>query len=132
MLLEIAANPKTSLIHHALAINGIARLVKDSASVSVDQRISLCIKALEIVRRTDEKKGIISALGTLPDEKAADKLLLLAGDPDLKSESAMALLDLAGRMRGADKAFSKEVAQKVRKMEISQTINRQADKVAAD
>ncbi len=129
ILLDIAAKPQTSLTHYVLATRGALRLISAADAVPADERTSLCLRALEQARRDEEKRQVIAALGTLPSQKAADRLLELAKDENLKSEAVLAAVECAGNMLMTDRQAARAVAQKVRDMNISDEVNRRADAV---
>jgi NAD-dependent DNA ligase len=47
----------------------------------------------------------------------------------MKTEAALATVDLAGRMMATDRQAARTLAQKIRDMNISEEVNRQTDAV---
>lgn len=129
VLLDIAAGTETSLTHYALATRGALRLISASDSVAADERTGLCLRLLEQARRDEEKRQAIATLGSLPSRKAADRLLELAQSETFRSEAGSAALECAAGLLRTDRQAARELAQKVRDMNISDNVNRRADAV---
>jgi HEAT repeat protein len=129
ILLGIATNPETSLTHHVLAIRGALRLIKSSNSAPLEDRVKLCFYAFDNARRDEEKKQAISAMGSLPSEKVAARLLELAKNDSLKTEAGLAGVELAGNMLRTNRQAARDLAQKIRDLNISDEINNRADRI---
>jgi len=129
ILCGIASNTETTLTHHVLALRGTIRLIKESNSAPLDDRTALCFKAFELARRDEEKKQAISAMGSLPSEKVAGRLLELAKDDNLKAEAGLAAVELAGNMLRTNRQAGRDLARKIREMNISDEINSRADRI---
>jgi len=129
ILLGIATKSETALTHHVLATRGAIRLIRDSNSAPLDDRTKLCFYAFENARRDEEKKQAISAMGSLPNEEVARRLLELAGDPNLKVEAGLGAVELAGNMLRTNRQAARDLAQKIRDLNISDEINSRADRV---
>ncbi|MBN1973955.1 MAG: HEAT repeat domain-containing protein [Sedimentisphaerales bacterium] len=128
-LIDIASKSETSVAHHVLAVRGILRLIDGNVSVPVEDRASLCLSTYEIARRNEEKGQIISAMANLPGSKVADKLMEIAGGDTLKSEAALAAVQLAGNISRTDGQAGQALAQKVIDLNISEQINLEAQNV---
>lgn len=129
ILLGIASNPETTLTHHVLAIRGAIRLIKSSDSAPVNDRTALCFKAFEQARRDEEKKLAISAMGSIPNAEVARRLLELTKNLNLKAEAGLGAVELAGNMLRTDRQAARDLAQKIRDLNISDEINRRADRI---
>ena len=129
ILLGIASNTETTLTHHVLALRGTIRLIKESNSAPFDDRTALCFKAFELARRDEEKKQAISAMGSLPSEKVAGRLLELVNDDSLKTEAGLAAVELAGNMLRTNRQAGRDLARKIRDLNISDEINSRADRI---
>ncbi len=130
VLLDIASKPETSLTHHVLAITGAVRLIKAATSAPLSDRADLCFSAFDYARRDEEKKLVISAMGSVPEKKVAGRLLELVRNDALKIEAGLAAVELAGNMARTDRQAALELAQKIRELNLSDEINRRADDVA--
>jgi HEAT repeat protein len=129
ILLDIASNPETTLTHHVLAIRGAIRLIKNSDSAPVNDRTALCFKAFEHARREQEKKQAVSAMGSIPNEEVARKLLELTKELNLKAEAGLSAVEVAGNMLRMNRQAARDLAQKIRDLNISDEINRRADRI---
>ncbi len=130
VLLDIASKPETSLTHHVLAITGAVRLIKAGTSAPLSDRAELCFSAFDYARRDQEKKLAISAMGSVPDKKVAERLLELVKNDALKIEAGLAAVELAGNMVRTDRQAAQNLAQVIRELNLSDEINRRADDVA--
>jgi HEAT repeat protein len=128
-LVAIASKPETSLTHYVLAVRGALRLIGASESAPMDQRVTLCLATFDKARRDDEKRQAVATLGALPCQKAIDRLQDLIKNETLKTEAALATVDLASRMAATDRQGARTLAQKIRDMNISDEVNRRADSV---
>jgi len=129
ILLDIASNPETSLTHYVLATRGVLQLIQTSEFVPLDERASDCIKAFDNARRDEEKRLAVSTMAFLPVAKVADKLMELLRDANFKEEAALAAVQLATEMLRTDRQAARDLAQKIRDMNISEYINRQAERI---
>ena len=129
VLVDIASKPQTSLTHYALATRGALRLITASQSIPLDGRVTLCLKALDQARRDEEKRQAIAALGALPSTQAANRLLELAKNENLKGEAGLAVVTLAGNMLATDRQAAQALAQKILDLNISDDINSRANAV---
>lgn len=128
-LIAIAANKKTTLIHHVLGIAGAAKAIKADTSAPLDTRVDLCLAALDAARRDAEKTQVIAALGTLPSKKASEALLALTDNEELRVAAGLATVGVANSLRAKDRKASRALAEKVKAMNISKAVNQAADKV---
>ncbi|UCC97662.1 MAG: HEAT repeat domain-containing protein [Phycisphaerales bacterium] len=129
ILLGIASRPETSLTHHVLTIRGAVRLIRAATSAPLGDRADLCFSAFDYARREDEKKEAISAMGSVPDRKVAERLLELARNGRLKIEAGLAAVELAGNMARTNSQAARALAKTIRDMDLSAEINRRADNV---
>ncbi len=128
-LVDIATKPETSLTHYVLAVRGALRLISISDSAPLDDRISLCLYTLDHARRDDEKRQAVAALGVLPGQQAVERLLALAGEGELKTEAGLAAVELAARMLRTDRQAARDLARKIRDLNISDEVNRRAESI---
>ena len=129
VLLAIASRSETSLTHYVLAVRGALRLIVTSDSAPLDKRVALCLHAFDIARRDDEKRQVIAAMGALPSAKIAERLLALAKDGSFKTEAALAAVELAGNMLRSDREAARDLAQKIRDLNVSDDVNSRAEAV---
>lgn len=129
VLLTIASRSETSLTHYVLAVRGALRLIVTSDSAPLDTRVALCSRAFDVARRDDEKRQVIAAMGALPSPKVGERLVALAKDGSFKTEAALAAVELAGNMLRSDREAARDLAQKIRDMNVSDDVNGRAEAV---
>jgi len=129
ILLGIASKSETALTHHVLATRGAIRLIRESNSAPLNDRTKLCFYAFEQARRDQEKKQAISAMGSLPNEEVAKRLLELTRDLNLKTEAGLGAVELAANMLRINRQAARDLAQKIRDLNISDEINSRADRI---
>lgn len=130
-LLALAAKSETSLTHYVLATRGALRLITAGGSAPLETRAALCFKAFDQARRDDEKRAAIATMGALPSQDVAKRLLALAEEGTLKAEAGLAAVELAGNLLDSDRSAARDLAQKVRDLNISDEVNRRAEAVAS-
>jgi len=95
----------------------------------MDQRVTLCLATFDKARRDDEKRLAVATLGALPCQKAIERLGELIKNDAFRTEAALATVDLASRLSMTDRQAARDLAQKIRDMNISDEVNRRADAV---
>jgi hypothetical protein len=95
----------------------------------VENRAVLCVKIFDLARRIEEKRQAIAALATLPCDRSANRLLELVKDESLKTEAALAAVNLAGARLRTNRQAAQELAQKILDLNVSADINDQAKAV---
>ena len=68
-------------------------------------------------------------MALLPNVKTAEKLMELVKDENFKAEAGLAVVQLATGMLDTDRQAARELAQKIRDLNISDDINRRAESV---
>ncbi len=147
-LVDIASNPQTPLNHYVLAVRGALRLIAIQRqpmaqpmgrrmgpmvdNAQVESRAEQCLKILDNARRIEEKRQAITTLGTLPCERSVNRLLELTKDDSIKTEAALASVNLASRLLRTNRQAGQELAKKILDMNLSADINKQADAVVND
>ncbi len=141
ILIDIASSVQTPLNHYGLAVRGALRLIAlqrppmgprmgpPMDTAQVESRAVLCVKILDQARRIEEKRQAIATLATLPCERSASRLLELVKDESLRTEAALAAVNLAGTMLRTNRQAAQELAKKILDMNVSADINDQANAV---
>jgi HEAT repeat protein len=129
ILLDIASKPETSLTHYVLATRGVLQLIQTSETVPLEEMTLDCINAFDNARRNEERRLAISTMALLPVTQVADKLLELVKDDNFKEEAGLATVQLASAMLKTDKQAARNLAQKIREMNLSEYINHGAERV---
>ncbi len=99
-LLQIAGEPSAPLNDHVMAIRGISRLLAGQKKLNEEA----AIQALEICRRSDEKKLILGVLGKAKSDEAKAAVKACLSDPDLEVEAQDALKQIEGGGRKKKKS----------------------------
>jgi HEAT repeat protein len=147
-LVDIASDAQTPLNPYVLAVRGALRLMALPPSsvgprmgpptglrmgrmdpAEVESRAALCVKILDRARRIEEQRQAIATLATLPCERSANRLLELVQDERLKTEAALAAVNLAGAMLRTDRQAAQELAKKILAANVSADVNDQANAV---
>jgi HEAT repeat protein len=128
-LLEIASNSNTPETHYILAIQGIVRLVKSAEDEPAQSRAETALAAMQATRRDEEKKLVISALGSAPNPKAVAAIKALLNDAKFKMDAGAAAGNLAQALLETDKPAAKDLAAALKEANISQNLNRRADMI---
>ncbi len=129
ILLDIASKSETSLTHYVLATRGALELIQTSNLAPLDDRALLCIKVFDNARRDEEKKQAISTMASLSSMKVVEKLLELVKNENFKEEAGLAAIQLATNMLWSNRQIARNLAQKIRDMDISDDINQRAENV---
>ena len=68
-------------------------------------------------------------MGSLPNEEVAKRLLELTRDLNLKTEAGLGAVELAANMLRINRQAARDLAQKIRDLNISDEINSRADRI---
>jgi hypothetical protein len=128
-LLQIATSADFKPAQQSMALQGLARLIESADTEMPQARLDVSSAALKAASKAEDKKQLLSALGAVPDAKAAEPILEAMTDPALKNEAAFAGAALAEALVGKDKAAAQQLARKVKEANISRELNRKADSV---
>lgn len=128
-LLVVANDPRVKRLHSVLAIQAIARLVKSSDTEAPAARVDAALAAMRAAPRDEERKLLLSALGSVPDRKAADAIKSYLSDPKFQKEAGLAALNLADSLRKPDRPLARELAQAVKDAALSEALTRRADAI---
>jgi len=128
-LLVVAHDPQVKRVHSVLAIQAIARLVRSSETESPAARVEAALAAMKAAPRDEERKLLLSALGSVPDRKAAEAIKPYLSDPKFQKEAGLAALNLAESLRKPDRSLARELAQAVKDAALSEDLTRRADAI---
>jgi hypothetical protein len=112
-----------------LAIQAIVRLVRSSETESPAARVDAALAAMKAAPRDEERKLLLSALGSVPDRKAAEAIKPYLSDPKFQKEAGLAALNLAESLRKPDRSLARELAQAVKDAALSEDLTRRADAI---
>jgi HEAT repeat protein len=128
-LLVVAFDPHVKRVHCVLAIQGVARLVKNADKEPAAARVDAALAAMKVAPRDEEKKLLLSALASVPDKRAAEAIRPYLSDPKFQKEAGQAAMTLAEALRRSDRTAARELAQAVRDAGLSDDLNRRADAI---
>ena len=110
LLLELARTAQKPA-YQVLALNGYVRLA--GLSEGDDAKMKMLAQAMELVKRPDEKKLLLSALGGVHTPESLQRILPYLGDPALIEEASLAAVQVARDVAGKDKDLVREAMTKV-------------------
>jgi HEAT repeat protein len=128
-LLVVATDMHGKPIHKALAVQGIARLVKASGNEPAAARLKVALAALNLANRDEDKKLLLSAIVSVPDKAAGEAIKPFLSVPRFQREAGLASLKLAETLLKTDKPAAKELAQAVKQAGLSDDFTRRADAI---
>jgi len=93
-LLALArSDAKTS--HQVLALRGYLQYVQANKQLKDDDKVGRVADVLPLIKRPDEKRLAIAAIGSVPNARALEMLVTFAAEPDLAEDACSALVKLA-------------------------------------
>jgi len=113
-LLALAKSSK-KVSHQVLALRGYLQYVHETKKLSDDERLAKISAVLPLATRPEEKRLVISAVGTVGSVGALGMLVTLAGDPATAEEACSAIVSLQARkdVKGIGKAQRQKALQTV-------------------
>ena len=96
VLLALAKSAKKTS-HQVLALRGYLQYVHETKKLSDDERLARVNAVLPLATRPEEKRLVISAVGTVGTVGALNMLVTLAGDPATADEACSAIVSLLAR-----------------------------------
>jgi HEAT repeat protein len=128
-LLALAENPQTKPIHNTLAIEAVTRFATGSDEKPAKDRYELAARCLKAARRVEDKRLALSAIGGVPSPKGGKVLQEYLTDAELKNDAGMALANLAESLPGNEKVPAMEMARALKSANLSEDLNRRAQKL---
>ena len=93
-LLAIArSDAKTS--HQVLALRGYLQYLQGDKQLKHEAKLDRLNEVMPLIKRPEEKRLAIAALGTVPNPRALDMLVVYVKDPDLAEDACSAVVKLA-------------------------------------
>lgn len=124
VLLTLADNADTK-VHRVLALRGAVGLLA-SADRPAKQKLEIYKSLLAKADRADDKKLILAGLGGLDTPAALKVVEGMLGDPGVKGEAELAMVNIAGRIEGSAPKAAAAAARKLIAGTRSNRIRRQA------
>jgi HEAT repeat protein len=129
-LLAIARNSQTALNEYVLATRAALNLVTAIKTAPVEEREAVCLAAFDNARRNEEKRLAVAAMAQVPTPKIVERLLGLAQEGELRTEAGLAALGVAELMLRTEPSAARDLAAKIRALNLSEEVNRRADGVS--
>jgi len=114
---------------HVLALRALAHIL-ESAKGRDAAALELAQKGIDVARRPDEKKLIISKLGAAGDAKALDALRPYLNDPALRTEAASATLRVAESLLPGGWPQAREAVASLASLELPESLRTRAKSLA--
>ena len=111
-LLALAKSSK-KMTHQVLALRGYLQYVRGTKKLKDEERLAKVNAVLPLVTRVEEKRLVISALGTIETAGALEMLVTLAAEPATAEETCLAIVNLAGskNLKGVPKPLLRKALQ---------------------
>jgi len=106
--LMTTAGTSTNRTHKVLALRGYVRMAGMSQNPT-----AMYQRAMKLAERSDDKKLVLSGLGTADSAQALEIVERYLNDPFLQTEAALAAVQIADRLRQKDAARAKAALEKV-------------------
>ncbi|MEI6234099.1 MAG: HEAT repeat domain-containing protein [Planctomycetota bacterium] len=111
-LLDVAKTAAT-VPHHVLAILGYVRLVEAESKRPTNDFLPRYKLAMDLCRRPDEKKKIISAMQNVKTLEGAQAVQALMADDTLREEACNAAINIAKELARSKKEVARAIFEKV-------------------
>jgi type 1 glutamine amidotransferase/HEAT repeat protein/fructose-specific component phosphotransferase system IIB-like protein len=129
-VLEIAADA-SELKLHVLALRAYARLVGLEARRSATQTLALYERGMDVARRVEERRMLLSGVGQMRDAGALTLLARYMNAEELGGEAAAAVLGVAEGLLPWDWAAARGAVEVVRESKQAEALAARADAVLA-
>jgi len=81
--------------YQVLALRGYLQYLQGNKQLKEDEKLAKVTDALPLIKRTEEKRLAIAAIGAAPNARALEMLVKFAEDPDLTEDACSAIVKLA-------------------------------------
>jgi HEAT repeat protein len=107
--------------HQVQGLRGYLQYLREDRSIDNEEKMAAVESILPLVRRPEEKRLVISVLGTVPTAEALELLMSYAEDAATTEEACLAIVNIAGGPRlGAD---ADEIRRKALRMVLDRSQN---------
>ncbi|MHB8521398.1 MAG: HEAT repeat domain-containing protein [Limisphaerales bacterium] len=114
--------------YRTLALRGFVRLVSQEEGATGDT-LPMLKEALSYVRRSEEKKLVLSGLATVSDPQALALVEPYLGDAAVKDEAALAAVKIANAIAGTQRDLARAAIQKALAASDNAGVREQANRV---
>lgn len=115
-------------VHQTLALRGAIRLLAQ-ANLEPAERLPAYRDLLALAQRPDDRKLILSGLGSVPDPDAIPIVQPLLSDPSIRTEAESALLSIASSLTTSAPAQAEALARQLQASSTESSIREQAARV---
>jgi HEAT repeat protein len=128
-LLALArSSSKTS--YQVLALRGYLQYVQGDKRLKDDEKVGKVTEVLPLIKRPEEKRLAIAAIGTIPTPGALELLVTFAAEPAIAEDACSAVVKLAGApMPAVPKAQRQKALQVVIENSTSDATKKEASKL---
>jgi len=124
-LLDIAkSSPKQT--HQVLALRGYVRMIGVRKDRSAAESLAMCKQAMDVARRDEERRLVLSALGNVPTTEALAIALASLPKEPLKNEAAIAAIRIAKAVSSGDREAARAAIAKATAATDDQGVHKQA------
>jgi HEAT repeat protein len=122
-LLQVARTVPDSA-HKVLALRGYVRMAGQTGNPT-----KMYARAMQLAERTDDKKMVLSGLGTGSGTEALQLVEQYLKDPQLETEAGLAAVQIAGRLRQSDARRAREALENVLALVKDQGVRQKAQDI---
>ncbi|MBX3747422.1 MAG: HEAT repeat domain-containing protein [Verrucomicrobiae bacterium] len=126
-LVQVLRSPAQP-VHQTLALRGAVRLLAQG-NLAPAQRLPAYRDLLALAQRPDDRKLILSGLGSVPDPDAIPVVQPLLADPSIRTEAESALLSIATHLTSSAPAQAEALAKQLKASSTDASIRDQAARV---
>lgn len=127
VLLAVMKNPAAQKFHNR-ALRGYIRIVRQM-DTSNDHRFNMCMQALELSVRNEEKLLLIDALGRIPIPQSLDKLMEFIDTPEFTEPASLSMVNVGKALITQQREKVATVMQKVIDVSQNTETKRQATEI---
>jgi len=128
-LLTLAKSGK-KLSHQVLGLRGYLQYVQEDKKLKDEQKVARVTEVRSLLKRPDETRLAIAALGSIPTAGALEALLTFTADPAVAEDACSALVNLAGRnLEGASKDQRQKALQTVLETSKNDATRKKAERI---
>jgi HEAT repeat protein len=89
------AKSGTKTSHQVLALRGYLQYLQGNKQLKEDEKLGKLNDVLPLIKRPEEKRLFIAAIGTVPNARALEMLVTFAAEPDYTEAACSAIVKLA-------------------------------------
>ncbi|MEI7730644.1 MAG: HEAT repeat domain-containing protein [Verrucomicrobiota bacterium] len=128
-LLTLAKTGK-KMSHQVLGLRGYLQYIQTDKKLKDEDKLAKVNDVLPLVKRVEEKRLVIGALGTIPSASCLEPLMTYAADRALADDACSAIIALAprGDLKGATKELRRKALQVAVEKAPNDATKKKADK----